>query len=286
MKYIISLVLISSVLFSCTNPKPTGIALSTTTLFGSESGSDKILLLPTGTKVEFGGEGSPSAAPGNRVKVKFNGKEGYVEKTDFVFGGTAVVVKTAIENREAEIFIPENSFVVYDSIGGDRAHIYHWNTASSQWISTNNIDTDTANVAVAAMIDALQSGQCNNDAEARAMLRRIAVNHSTHPYLATVKVNLSEASDETISQMELKYPDLMIDKSKNEIISSRESIASWISSYSNDILAMPPNGEELDEYSSARLKYFYNYVCALPSFVTLATKSIAFTWGHPRSRIR
>jgi hypothetical protein len=280
MKYLILIVLISSVLFSCNNSKTTGIALSTTTLFGSETGSDKISLLPTGTKVVYGGDGSPASVAGKRVKVSVNGTDGYIDKEDVIFNGTAAVMRTAIENREAEIYIPQNGFVVYDSSAGNKVHVYHWTTSESQWVDASNVDPDTVNVAVAAMIDALESGQCT-DADARAMLRRVAIAHSTHPLLGLVKVDLSEASDETISQIEKKFSDLLIDKSKNEIISSKESISGWASSYTNDILALPPDDQEPDEFNRPRLKYFYNYVCALPSFVKLAAKSMAFTWGVP-----
>ena len=253
MKFILPLVLLAAALSSC-NSKVTGIVTANTPFFSSENSDDTIRIVTTGTVLEYVGDVA------ERVKVKLNGSEGFIDKRFIVL------------NVKPAVF--ENHFVVYDSIGGDRAHIYVGERSGQRWISTHDIDRDTANAAVAAFADALDNNL--KDEETYTALARFAANHSTNPLLQVLKIDLSELPDEEIKGMQKRFH-LLIDKSKNEIITSKETTSNWVDSYLTNILAVPTDGEAT-EFTTPRINYFYNYICELPSFVKLAARSYASRW--------
>jgi hypothetical protein len=282
MKFIIPVVLLVAVLSSCSNSKVTGIATTTIPLYVTESEMDTLRIIPTGSVLEYAGEG-PTANFTNsgRVKVRFNNKEGYVYRYLVVFNAKPAVMTEKIEN----VFFPgstvtDNRFVVYDSLTSDSARVYRFDVHAYEgsWYAVNEIDLDTANAAVAAMADALKSDIC--DDETYKILARVAASHSTNPLLQVLKVDLSEAPDEEISRMQKKFS-LLMNKSKNEVIASGTVLNGLVDDLAENIFTIDGYEGEGDEYNGPRLRYFYNYVCTLPSFVKLTVKSIAATLDFP-----
>src|ERR1041385_1821594 len=276
MKFIIPVLLIASVLFSCNNSKVTGIVTYNAPVYSPE-GSDTIRIVPAGTVLEYGGAPDVTDTMAAFVKVKIDGTDGRIPKQFFVLNGKPGMMKENVEKSISGIHFRANGFVVYDSIDKDQVHAYYGETSNSGWIDAEDVDLDTANAVVAALVDALDN-QLHDD-ETNAELGKIAASHSTHPLLQVLKVDLSEVPDNEISRIQKKY-NLLVDKSKNEIISSKETAIVRMDEYLGDILALP--ADEGDEYSTPRLNYFYKYVCALPSFVKLTTRSVAFTWAAPK----
>jgi hypothetical protein len=273
MKFIFSIVLLTAVLFSCDHPKITGIVTSSTAIFDDLNSNDTIRIVPTGTVLEFVDKAVLNNANTPMSKVRLNGKDGYIDRKFIVFAVRPGMMKTFVNYPDGSHF-PENGFVVYDSIENDQAHIYYEESSNSAWVSTEDVDLDTANAAVAALVHALDAGLY--DDEARSTLTRVAASHATHPLLHILNVDLSEAPDKEVGRMQKNYK-LLLNKSENQAIVSSEAAGLLMKNYVNDIFALPPDGQEADEYNSPRLKYFYNYVCALPDFVKVVPKSVAAT---------
>jgi hypothetical protein len=252
MKLFIPIVLLGAILCSC-GKSSTGIVVSSAPIFGSEDSNDTIHVAPTGAVLEYSGESDP-AKP--RVKVKFNGTDGFIERGKFVFNATAAVDSSG-------------AFVVYDKLDNGRAYIHQHDITNSRWADVGTLDTDTVNITVAALADALDNGPYND--ETNISLAKIAAAHSAHPGLQVLKVDLSEVPDESIVEMQKKFH-LLINKSNNEIITTRNTTASWINSYTRDILKSSADANEA-EYYIPRYNYHDSYIRTLPEFVKVFPKS-------------
>ena len=277
MKLIFPIALLAAVLFSCDHSKITGIVTTSTVIFKALDSNDTLRIVPTGTVLELVEKAVVNKANTPRAKIRLNGTEGYIDRQFIVFAVKPGMMKTFVNYPDGTHF-PENGFVVYDSIENDQAHVYYGESSNNAWVSTEDVDLDTANAAVAALVDALDAGLFDN--ETQSTLSRTATSHATHPLLHVLDIDLSEAPDKEIGQMQKSYK-LLLNKSQNQAIISSGTAAMFIKNYVNDIFALPVDGQEINEFTEPRFRYFDRYICALPSFVRLTSKSIATTWGFP-----
>ncbi|MEI9920381.1 MAG: hypothetical protein WDO14_16540 [Bacteroidota bacterium] len=267
MKYFIA-VIVALVLFSCGNSKLSGIVTRSTPLYKDEVGFDTIRILPTGAVLKFAGP-----ALNAKFKVFVNEQEGYIDSEFFVPNGKPAVMKETFDTPEA-VYLVQDDFVVYDSVAGDKAHIYSNNTHRRAWVKMTHLDLDTANATVAALIDAIEKDITN--AEMRATLIKVAERHADHPRLQILKADLSELPDKEANDLYWKL-NALIDKSNNRIIGSTRTVIGNGEGYVNDILKMPGDGDDA-EYERPRYRYYYNYMGALPVFVKIMGKS-AISWN-------
>ncbi|MEJ0029555.1 MAG: hypothetical protein WDO15_03960 [Bacteroidota bacterium] len=227
MKFFIPVVLLA-VLCSCGKPKA-GIVLSSTPIFGSESSNDTIHIAPTGAVLAY--QGDPDQAKG-RMKVKFNGNDGFIEKEKFIF-------RRECDGRSRLVW----RICCLRQLSNGNAYIHKYDMAGSSWVDVNTLDKDTANITVAALANAIDNSPYND--ELNISLAKIAAGHSTHPRLQTVKVDLSEVPDESIIEMQKKFH-LLINKSTNEIITTRNTTTGWINSCISDIFKISRDADQAE----------------------------------------
>ena len=154
MKLIFPIALLAAVLFSCDHSKITGIVTTSTVIFKALDSNDTLRIVPTGTVLELVEKAVVNKANTPRAKIRLNGTEGYIDRQFIVFAVKPGMMKTFVNYPDGTHF-PENGFVVYDSIENDQAHVYYGESSNNAWVSTEDVDLDTANAAVAALVDAL-----------------------------------------------------------------------------------------------------------------------------------
>jgi hypothetical protein len=267
------------VILSCSKKSETsGVLLQSANFYDAPVNGSVVSIIPGGSPVEYIDVMPIPSAPTVFFKVRVDDKEGFIDPAFACFGCTAAAVKTEsnLSGVSPEYILKPGTFVAFDSIRDGKSHVYAYLNGTAGWISTSDLSTDAADVEVAAIGNRFESGI--HDEDRFTALARAVERYPANPFFQTIKVNLVEAQEQDLADMQNQFG-LVFNQKENKVITTPGITRTWIEEYLKDILFITkPYGG--DEYESPRYRYYDKYMVALPSFVNLPAKTIGFTWKH------
>jgi hypothetical protein len=268
------LLTLSALTFSCAT-KPSGVP---SVVLMSQPLHDQ----PNGTIVGGAGVGAVvyylgEMSPDKRdVKVDYNGTVGWISSVAVIRNSKPAIVTGSgayyfsPDNANSAATLSPGTIVAMDTIVNDRAHIHFSLTFDSfgdAWIAASDLNTNPDEIAFAIELEDIS----DQSKQARATrYAQMFPKHPRSPLITEVSIDLSEATDEAIADMQRTLP-IVLDKPNNKLLTVRSEVEAQVTGYGDDILAGPV------QFSFAAIKprstYYQRYVTQLPKFVSLPSVS-------------
>ncbi len=258
---------VTLLVIACTKPRDSGLVITTSVL--RDANLQAVAEMPCGSLVEYiGEEPRPVGADGGPLKVKFGDKEGYVDAEWVCFGCTAGAI---ISDTHTPFAITlEGDFVGIDSTFDGNYRIHRNSMRSWGFVPVSAVSVEPGDVAVAAAIERM--GMASTDFDRLAILASVSNQYPSSRLLQFIKVDMSEATDAYLAEVQESHGRVLIDKKQNALIMTKNEASIWANAYLLDIF------RRSEGWDDPRVRYFYNYMSYLPDFVKLNGKSEAMSW--------